>query len=616
MRSLVSCWPGPVAFARLLTSLRWLRHAAVTRRFPAPCPPVMSATERLTQDASMTPGATRTADAAHAMRVLLDRIVVLLTIAAVLGVVLVGRIGRAGVLNPGKGVNTFFEQYRRHEPVFLALMVIFALVTAFTARRSSLVDGDGPTPPRWWSLERLGLDALVAVSVIVFALTAVGTWSVMHAFPLSMDEYAAGFQARALAAGHIAVSLPDAWNAFGRALTPVFVVYEPDRHVWLSAYWPVYGALRAVFLRVGADHLLNPALAAAALPLLYACARRLWPDNRARAWLAVGFLALSSQFLFMSMTGYAMPAHLAITLLWIYAYTRNDRAGWLAAPVIGVVALGLHNPFPHALFVTPFLFHLLVQRRWRWTAYFAAVYLAGVAVCFEWGRTVTAASEDGRMLSLFQTPGLLMLSVQHLSLTVMLSWQTPLLAMLLVLVAFSWRSLSGIERCLAIGIVLPFLLFMLYPSTQGRGWGYRYVYGVLGNMALLGTSGMARLRVARRLVTTSALATVLVQLPIRAWQIEHYVRPFVQVHEYVEHIDADVVIVDPTTSWYGIDLVRNDPFLTNTPKVLSAFFLRRADKQALAARYGDRVHMLTAEEIGQFGIPTFRSRFRKPPWPE
>jgi hypothetical protein len=575
----------------------------------------MPPTNRLPQDASTTPGAT---DRLTSARAILDRIAILLSLSAVLGVLIVGRVAIVGLLNLAAGVNTFFEQYRRHEPVFLALMAIFALATALVARRARALDTQ--TAAKSWSTG-WSTGGITLVAVIVFALTAAGTWGVMHAFPFSMDEYVAAFQARSLATGHISVALPDAWKQFGRALTPVFVVYEPDRDVWLSAYWPVYGAVRALFLRMHADNLLNPALAAVSIPLVYLCARRLWPSDRSRAWLAVAFLALSSQFLFMSMTGYAMPAHLAINLLWIYAYARNDRAGWLAAPFIGVIALGLHNPFPHALFVTPFLFHLLAQRRWRWTFYFGGVYLAGIVVWYAWAQAVTAASAGGSLLGLFATPGPLMLAVQHLSLTVMLTWQTPLLAVLLVWVAFSWRSLTDIEKCLAAGIVLPFLLFLLYPSTQGHGWGYRYVFPVLGNMALLGTTGAERMRAAlggvavRRLVVASALATVLVQLPVRAWQIEHYVRPFAQAHDYITHLDADVVIVDPTTSWYGIDLVRNDPFLVATPKVLSAFYLRSADKRALAARFGNRVHMLTPAEIGQFGIPIFKSRFRNPPWP-
>ena len=75
------------------------------------------------------------------------------------------------------------------------------------------------------------------------------------------------------------------------------------------------------------------------------------------------------------------------------------------------------------------------------------------------------------------------------------------------------------------------------------------------------------------------------------------------------------MIVDPTTSWYGIDLVRNDPLLRNRPKVLSAFYLRPEEKRALAERFGGRVHMLQASELAALGLPTFPSRFRQPVWP-
>jgi len=117
------------------------------------------------------------------------------------------------------------------------------------------------------------------------------------------------------------------------------------------------------------------------------------------------------------------------------------------------------------------------------------------------------------------------------------------------------------------------------------------------------------------LLVASALVTVFVQVPVRAWQIEHYVRPFARAHEYIAHIDADVVIVDPTTSWYGIDLVRNEPLLRNRPKALRAFYLRPEEKRALAERFGSRVHMLQASELAALGLPTFPSRFRQPVWP-
>ena len=462
-------------------------------------------------------------------RALLDRIAALLAVSGILGVLIVDRIGRPGVLNAGTGINTFFEQYRRHEPVFLALMAVFAVAVAILARRAS---PDGESTAALFGTEAWSGARLAIVAVVVLGVTTAGTWGVMHSLPFSMDEYVAGFQARAFAAGRAVVTLPDEWKQFGMALKPVFVVYEPSTHTWLSAYWPIYGALRAAFLLIGADRLLNPLLAAVSVPLVYACARRLWPAEKGHAWMAVAFLVLSSQFLFMSMTSYAMPAHLAINLLWIYAFLRGDRAGWIAAPIIGVIALGLHNPVPHALFVAPFLLYLVTLRRWGWTVYFAAVYLAGIAVWAVWAQTVTAASAGGSLAALFASPGLMMLSVQHLSLTVFLSWQTPLLVVLLIWTAFAWRSLTATEQCLAFGIVLSFGFFLFYPSTQGHGWGYRYTYPVLGNMALLGASGIARLRAAlgtratQRLLLASALVTVFVQVPVRAWQIEHYVRPF------------------------------------------------------------------------------------------
>jgi hypothetical protein len=561
----------------------------------------------------MRPDATR--DVA-ATRKGLGGIAGLFVLLLVLGPLIVNRIALPGVLNPGTGVNTFFEQYRRHEPVFLALMALFAVGVALAARRA--LPDESPTEPLFdtlhWSAWRL-----VAVSVAVFAVAAIGTSAVMHQLPLSMDEYAAAFQARVFADGRLAAPLPEAWWPYSWSLTPVFIAYDPGRHVWMSQYLPVYSVLRASLIGIGADRFINPALAAVSLPLIYACARRLWPDEAWRAWLAVGFLAASTQLLFMSMTGYAMPAHLAVDLLWLYAFLRNDRTGWIAAPLLGMLALGIHNPFPHALFVAPFLLYVAWQRRWAWTAYFAATYVAGIALWLWWGRSVHLAS--GKSLGLFEAPGLLMGAVQEMSFSVMLSWQTPLMAIGLLCAALSWRSLPRIERLLGAGVLLALVFFLFFPSTQGHGWGYRYTYAVLGNMALLAVTGVARLRdvlgrtVVRRAVVASVLATIMIQIPVRAWQVERYVRPFARAHEYIHEIDADVVIIDPTTSWYGIDLVRNDPYLAKKPVVVSAFGLRPELKQALAATYGTRVHLVQPEELARFGLPTYPSRFRGAVWP-
>jgi hypothetical protein len=214
-----------------------------------------------------------------------------------------------------------------------------------------------------------------------------------------------------------------------------------------------------------------------------------------------------------------------------------------------------------------------------------------------------------------------MFAVQGLSLTLVLSWQTPIMAVALVLVALSWRRLSTMERLLGTGILLSFGFFLFFPSPQGHGWGYRYTYAVLGSMSLLGAIGIDQIqhalgtRATRLALIGSTAVTLFVQLPLRGVQIERYVRPFADANEYIRTMDADVVIVDPTVSWYGIDLVRNDPFLQNRPKVISAFGFRPELRQSLAAQSGVRVHMLGADELAKFGLPIFPSRFKRPIWP-
>ena len=527
------------------------------------------------------------------------------------------QIGQPGVLNPTPGTNVFFVLYQRHEPVFLALMAMFAMGMALVARRVNPGDHQHDVPLPNWRPRQLLLCALITL-----ATTTVGSWLVMHSIPLAMDEYVADLQAKAFAAGSLGVPVPQGWDQFGRAFTPMFMGFDAARNLYSSTYLPVYSAMRAVFVGVGAGELLNPLFAALAVPLIYRCARRLWPAETWRAWMAVAFLISSSQFLFMSMTAFAMPAHLFFNLLWLALFLRDDVAGWVSAPLVGVVALGLHNPVPHALFVAPFLLKLVGERRWRWVVCYGAVYLTGICVWYLWKQAMPPVlAPEGRAAPLFALPGLAVLGVQALSVTMILSWQTPLLALALVWVAAAWRTLSEPERRLGAGVVLSIAFYFLFPSTQGHGWGYRYTYSVLGNIALLGVVGSAMLIRSlgtapfRKLLVASFAVTVIVQVPVRAWQIERFVQPFALAQRYVHGIDADAVIIDPTTSWYGVDLVRNDPFGAPGPKVLNAFWLRPSDKAALLERFGGRVRLLDSRELAQFGIPTFSSGFRNPPWP-
>ncbi len=85
---------------------------------------------------------------------------------------------------------------------------------------------------------------------------------------------------------------------------------------------------------------------------------QIWPNEKENALVAVLLLAASAQFLLMAMTSYAMSAHLALNTIWLWLYSRPERRRFYLAPVVGVLAIGLHQPIVHALFVAPFLFRL------------------------------------------------------------------------------------------------------------------------------------------------------------------------------------------------------------------------------------------------------------------
>ena len=119
----------------------------------------------------------------------------------------------------------------------------------------------------------------------------------------------------------------------------------------------------------------------------------------------------------------------------------------------------------------------------------------------------------------------------------------------------------------SLGVLGTLIFYLLYPTTQGHGWGYRYAHQVLGNLCLLGAAGVPLVvevfgaRFTRRWLASAFALTVLVQLPFRLRDVERFVRPFAAGHEYLRSRDAVVVLLRANAVWYGQDLARNDPFL-------------------------------------------------------
>jgi hypothetical protein len=518
-----------------------------------------------------------------------------------------------GLVFPGP-VNVYFRLYALHEPPFLLLLVAWGVIAGLVVLRRA----PGRSAPT--RLERLGPPSGLAVGVVaalVFAVSLATWYAVHHAVLLTMDEFTSDFQARIIARGELKAMLPAEWRPHVDAMAPVFTAHRGLEGGWLSEYLPGYALMRAPFLMLGLDALLNPLLTALSVVLVAAIARRLWPNEGMRPWLAIAFFATSSEVLMTAGTGYSMPAHLALNLLWLWLYQRGDARSWGIALGVGALALGLHNPVPHALFVAPFLLRLVLDRRWgRLGAAVVTYGLAGV-IWLGWLRMANPWARPGSagLFTMFDLPTLIGVWLQTVNLSLLFTWHAPLFGALALVGVVRARRLDPLLGDLALGVLLTLGFYFFFPLTQGHGWGYRYAYQVLGSLALLAAAGAPSLvaavgpRRAQGLLIASFVVAVLVQVPWRLWQGERFVRPYAAAYRYLAGQRADVVLVHGDSIWYGRDLIRNDPYLRG-PVVLATRLLTREGRAAIEAEHPGRVVEVKDGEMLRLGLTPWIRRGR------
>jgi hypothetical protein len=167
--------------------------------------------------------------------------------------------------------------------------------------------------------------------------------------------------------------------------------------------------------------------------------------------------------------------------------------------------------------------------------------------------------------------------------------------------------MTPFERDLLWSCLITFLFYSFFRTSQVNGWGYRYAYSILGNLVLLSLIGWQELRMqigaskSNFILASSLAIALLVQLPIRSLQAEHFVRPHYVSFQYIMSLPASFVLVDAKTIWPAADLMRNDPFLRTTPKLL---FSSRTTQQHLdILKKLDGVQEVGGETLVQFGLP-------------
>jgi hypothetical protein len=454
------------------------------------------------------------------------------------------------------------------------------------------------------------------IATVVAAGALAGVWLVFGDYPLSMDEFWARADGTILRSGEPLAPIQPEWRGYADALQPTFLRLLPDHAHWASAYLPVNAAIQGILGRLA-----DPLLAALSVLLAADLARRLLPEHSTAPAICALLMATSSQLLLTAMTPYAMTAHLAFNLAWLWLFIRPSRAAQLAALPIAVLAIGLHQAVFFPLFALPFLFEAVLAGR-RAAAILQAAAIAGgflfwssydVVLLWWYGVAPAGGGPTGTTLFLSRTLALVAdfgignFGLMALNLLRWSVWQNVLVAPLVLAVAVPVVRKPGPWRAMLGGIGLTLLVVTVVLAFQGHGWGYRYLHGLLGNACLLATYGWFRLkerpgnRCQFGALLAGACVLSLVLLLWRGVTAASFIEPYAMANRALAKVDADVVLIDAPAHVYAEDLIRNDPFLRNRPKRMTPLLLSDAQLAAICRRY--RVAYFTDADAERFGLP-------------
>ena len=381
--------------------------------------------------------------------------------------------------------------------------------------------------PRQISIPEATDRRLLLVSIATFALLAIGALIVFGTSPATPDEQVMLFQARLFSQFKVIGQYPP--GLVDQMLLPAYhntmILVGTDGRT-MSVYWPGWALLMTPFVWLGVPWLLGPAMAALGVFLIGKLATLL---TDARAGTIAVLLALTSgAFLLNGMSIYPAVGHLTLSLLYAWLLLRGRTRDFILAGLVGGLALVFNNPLPHAAFALPWVLWLLASpaRRKRLVP-LALGYIPGLVVLVGWlllegsirtgnSNAVTAAWID-RISLLISVPTLTTVNLRFWELVRAWAWSAP---GLLVLAWVGWRSARenvGL-RLLGASFVATVLLYTLFPSDQGLGYGSRYYHVAWGALPILAavplvTVGWERLR---NMTLAAAIVGLVLVVPLEA----------------------------------------------------------------------------------------------------
>lgn len=454
------------------------------------------------------------------------------------------------------------------------------------------------------------------VASATFVLLCLGTVFVERNVALAQDEYAALFQSRIFAAGHLTGHFPP--ELLARLVPPMYLnefIYGSFRTgAVASAYWPGFALLLTPFSFLGVPWACNPLLASLALVLSAHIATKLTDDPRAGGW-AMLLTVASPAFAGMAITYFSMNAHLLFNLLFVWLLLERTVRRLVLAGVVGSFALVLHNPVPHALFALPWIVWLAMQpQRYRYLGALAAGYAPLVIVLgFGWALLLYDLQGnplyglfpgDGnaleRVANFFWGWHIRMRSAVAAPLGGVLAmrlgeavrlWQWAVPGLPLLALAGGWLGRRDLRiRLLALSLLSTLGGYLFVAYSQGHGWGARYVHPAWAALPVLGAICLSAIRdpaVAtelRRYVACVALLSLLFAIPLRALQIRSYIDEHLANKPEALPQGRQAVFIQSYLNTYSADLIQNDPFLRG--KIWYMFSIdRNADARLMQMRF-------------------------------
>jgi hypothetical protein len=464
-------------------------------------------------------------------------------------------------------------------PIFRDLLKPDA-ATAWVALAASVLAALWKKPePILWLVQMLGRNVywVILTSVVIIAIAAA---QIYHNYPLSMDEYAAVFQAKILASGHISARLPSSyvdWMVVP-GFNGEFLLASRQTGRVVSEYWPGFALLLAPFEFLGVSWLCNALLGGLALYLIHWITREITRDDRAAGW-ALLFAIASGVFVADAISYYSMQAHLTANLLFVALLLRPTAVRALCAGLVGSIALILHNPLPHALFAAPWLIALAADRQQRrLLLYLTAGYLPGLAIGVFWllvrwqiGAGQTPFNPSVLISGVFTWPNAALLNARAASLTKMWLWAAPCL-FVFAFVGFARNRHNLYVRLLTASAVLTFVGYLFVVFDQGHGWGYRYMHSAWGVIPILAASALSdRSEMMPRLSSfagASAILGLLIVVPLQMAQIEGFVARHLAQIGTPRRPGNNVFFIRPRGGFYVADMVQIDPYLREVDLIL------------------------------------------------